>query len=53
MEDEKALETGTVVGETTDLLEHAVDELLADGVVTTSVYTSAHLCSIHTYACEG
>lgn len=37
VEHKEALETGTVVGETTDLLEHAVDELLADGVVTTSV----------------
>jgi hypothetical protein len=38
VEDKEALETGTVVGETTDLLENGVDELLADGVVTTGVW---------------
>ena len=37
VEDEEALETGAVVGELTDSVEHIVDDLLADGVVATSV----------------
>jgi hypothetical protein len=41
VEDEEALETGAVVGETTNLLEDVVDELLADGIVTTGVFMSA------------
>jgi hypothetical protein len=45
VEDKEALETGTVVGETTDLLEDAVDELLADSVVTTRVWSLAALRS--------
>jgi hypothetical protein len=38
VEDEEALQTGTIVGQTTHLLEHIVDELLANGVVATSVF---------------
>lgn len=37
VEDEESLETGAVVGDPSDLVEDLVDELLADGVVATSV----------------
>ena len=37
VEDEEALEARAVVRHTPDLVEHLVDELLADGVVATSV----------------
>ena len=37
VEDEEALETGAVVGDVADLVEDLVNELLADGVVTTGV----------------
>lgn len=37
VEDEEALETGAVVGDAADLVEDLVNELLADGVVTTGV----------------
>jgi hypothetical protein len=37
VEDEEALEPRAVVRDTPDLVEHLVDELLADGVVATSV----------------
>ena len=37
MEDKETLKTGTVVGQLTDSVEHIVDDLLADGVVATSV----------------
>ena len=37
VEDEEALETGAVVGELSDSVEDIVDDLLADGVVATSV----------------
>lgn len=37
VEDEETLKTNTVVGDAADLVEDAVNELLADGVVTTGV----------------
>lgn len=37
VEDEETLETNTVVGDTADLVKDALNELLADGVVTTGV----------------
>ena len=37
MEDEEALETGTLVGQLPDAVEDQVDDLLTDGVVTTGV----------------
>lgn len=37
MEDKEALKTNAVVGNTADLVENLVDELLANGVVATSV----------------
>lgn len=43
VEDEEALETNTVVGNTANLVEDAIDELLADGVVTTSVVVGSIL----------
>ena len=38
MENEKALQTGAVVGEATQFIHDGVNELLPDGVVTTSVW---------------
>lgn len=37
VKDEEALKAGTVVGQSSDLLEDRVDELLADGVVTSGI----------------
>ena len=37
MEDEEALETGTLVSQLPDAVQDQVDELLPDGVVTTGV----------------
>lgn len=37
VEDEETLETNAVVGNTADLVKDAIDELLADGVMTTGV----------------
>lgn len=37
VENEEALKTGAVVGNTTDLVQNTVDHLLADGVVTTGI----------------
>ena len=37
VEDEEALEARAVVGQTADLVHRRVDELLADGVVTTGI----------------
>lgn len=37
VEDEETLESGAVVGQTTDLLHDGFDELLPDGVVTASI----------------
>ena len=37
VEHHETLETSTVIGELTDAVEHKVDDLLTDGVVTTSV----------------
>jgi hypothetical protein len=37
MEDEEALKAGTVVGQSSDLLEDRVDELFADSVVTSGI----------------
>merc|ERR1712023_193668 len=37
VEDEEALETGAVVGQLADAVEDEVNDLLADGVVATSV----------------
>ena len=38
VEDEEALQTSAVVGEAAKLVHYGIDLLLADGVVTTSVY---------------
>ena len=43
VEDEEALETNTVVGNTADLVEDAIDELLSDGVVATGVVVGSIL----------
>lgn len=40
MEDEEALQTRAVVGESAQLIHHGVDELLSDGVVTTGIYNA-------------
>merc|ERR1711928_276789 len=37
VEDQEALETGALVGKLADAVKHQIDDLLADGVVTTSV----------------
>ena len=37
MEDEKALQTGALVSQLADAVKHQVNDLLADGVVTTGV----------------
>jgi hypothetical protein len=37
VEDQESLETTAVVGDTTDLVKHLINQLLADGVMTTSV----------------
>ena len=37
VEDEESLKTGAVVGNTADLVENTLNQLLANGVVTTSV----------------
>ena len=37
MEDEKALQTGALIGDFTQFLQHGVDDLLADGVMTASI----------------
>lgn len=37
VEDEEALKTNTVIGNTADLVENSLDELLAHGVVTTGI----------------
>ena len=37
MKDQKALETGTLIGQFTDSIEYKVNDFLSDGVVTTSV----------------
>ena len=37
VENEETLESGTVIGQTTNLLHDGVDELLPDGVMTTSI----------------
>lgn len=43
VEDEEALETNAVVGDAADLVEDALDELLADGVVATGVVVGSIL----------
>lgn len=45
MEDEETLETRAVVGNTANLVEHLVDQLLANSVVTTSVVVGRVLLS--------
>jgi hypothetical protein len=37
MENEKSLETGTVICQTTKLIRHGIDELLSDSVVSTGI----------------
>lgn len=37
MEDEESLETTAVIGDMADFVQHLVDQLLADSVVTTGV----------------
>lgn len=43
VEDQETLETNTVIGNATDLVEDAIDELLADGVVATSIVVGSIL----------
>ena len=43
VEDQEALETGTAVGNTADLVQNLVDKLLADGVVTSGVVVGSIL----------
>lgn len=43
VEDEEALETNAVIGDAANLVEDAVDELLSDGVVTTSIVVGSIL----------
>jgi hypothetical protein len=38
MENEKSLETGTVICQTLKLIHHRIDELLSDGVVSTGIW---------------
>jgi hypothetical protein len=38
MEDEEALETSAVIGQSPDLVHNRIDLFFSDGVVTTSVY---------------
>jgi len=45
VEDEETLETRAVVGNTANLVEHLVDQLLANSVVTTSVVVGRVLLS--------
>jgi len=37
VEDEEALQTGTLVGQLADAIKYQIDDLLADGVVATGV----------------
>ena len=43
MEDQEALETGALVGELADAVEHEVDDLLADRVVSARVVVGSVL----------
>ena len=45
VEDQETLETNTVIGNAADLVENALNELLADGVVTTGVVVGSILLS--------
>jgi hypothetical protein len=38
MENEKTLETGTVIWQTKQLIHHRIDELFSDGVVSTGIW---------------
>lgn len=40
VENKEALETLAVVGQTTDLVHHSINELLSDGVVATRIYST-------------
>lgn len=46
VEDEESLETGTVVGESSNSVHDVVDELLSDGVVTSSVVVGSVLLAV-------
>ena len=46
VEDEEALQTRAVVRQTTDFVHDGVNQLLADGVVTTSIYRGTGLVII-------
>ena len=37
MEDEKTLQTGALIGDFTQFLQNGIDDLLADGVMATSI----------------
>jgi hypothetical protein len=53
VEDKETLKTGAVVCNTADLVENLIDELLSDGVVTTSVVVgSIFLASDHVLGVE-
>lgn len=53
VEDQKALETGAAIGDATNLVQDAINELLANGVVTTSVVVgSILLASDHVLGME-
>ena len=47
MEDEEALEAGAVVSQLPHPVQHQVDDLLADGVVTTGVVVGSVLLARH------
>ena len=47
MEDEKALKSGAVVGQLPHPVQHKVDDLLADGVVATSIVVGGVLLARH------
>ena len=46
MEDEESLKTSAVVGELADAIEDVIDNLLSDGVVTTSVVVGGILLAV-------
>ena len=45
VKDEETLETGAVVGNATDFVEHLINELFADGVMTASIIVGRVLLS--------
>ena len=47
MEDQEALQTGALVGQLPDPVQHEIDHLLADGVVTSGVVVGGVLLAGH------